>query len=125
MHKAALRTLPACISRVNRDHCDARELGFVFDLQAKIGKTPTVHLRKAEEAYRLDLLAKIKEANLLDAEVAKLRAENERLNDLAWRYRGELNQAQEEFAKLKYERLPAIKAALDDLNALFATRNPQ
>lgn len=86
---------------------------------ARAADAEIANLRKAEEAYRLDLLAKIKEANLLDAEVAKLRAENERLSDLAWRYRGELNQAQEEFAKLKYERLPAIKAMLNDLDALF------
>lgn len=82
-------------------------------------------LRKAEEAYRLDLLAKIKEANLLDAEVAKLRAENERLSDLAWRYRGELYKAQEEIARLQYERLPAIKAALEDLKALLPASDPQ
>ena len=76
-----------------------------------------------DECVRRDDASRI--ASKADAEVAKLRAENERLNDLAWRYRGELNQAQEEFAKLKYERLPAIKAALDDLNALLPASNPQ
>ena len=46
-----------------------------------------------------------------EEEIARLRAENERLDRLAWDYRGEITQAQEEIAQLQ-SGIAALRADL-------------